>query len=551
MKSCFAYIRVSTQKQGQRGTSLQEQRDEIVSFARLHNLTISQWFEDRETAAKKGRTQFMRMMAALEKRKAAGVIVHKIDRGARNYWDWAHIQDLLDAGIEVHFAHDNLDLKSRGGRLAADIQAAVAVDYIRNLRDEVKKGQRGRLKQGLTPFSAPIGYLNHGKGNAKTIDPIKGPLVRRMFELYATKHYSFRTLRAELHRQGFGRRDGAPLNLCTLTSILRNPFYAGVIRLASTGEVFSGIHEPLIDAELFRKVQDIMDGKLNAKPLRHDFLYRRLFKCDACSVTLIGERQKGIVYYRCQNSACITTGVREDAISQCLVRAVADLAFSDSDLNEMLPLIDLDKKEAEKATAEHIKTAQLRIDALTERDRRLTDAYLDQRIEQDAYRLRRDALLLELASAKQAHQRATTTPSQIALQIKGFLEFVRYLRIEEATSDTEKFRDAFVELTSNRLLIGKEPYLTTQSPFRELISDLSVLTCGHTRDAPRTSTLQRATARRSKTHYQHVVHLLKKHLKDWQPPVWAMPLPEPRRQPSPNWRQQLRNQPSDDLRDVA
>lgn len=89
MKTCFAYIRVSTVKQGQHGSSLQEQRDAITAFAQRHDLSISEWFDDRETAAKKGRTQFMRMMAALEKRKAAGVILHKIDRGARNLWDWA------------------------------------------------------------------------------------------------------------------------------------------------------------------------------------------------------------------------------------------------------------------------------------------------------------------------------------------------------------------------------------------------------------------------------------------------------------------------------
>src|SRR5258708_3956475 len=154
MKNCFAYIRVSTVKQGQHSSSLQEQRDAIIAFAIRHDLAISEWFEDRETAAKKGRTQFVRMMVALEKRKAAGVILHKIDRGARNLWDWARIQDLIDAGTEVHFAHDNLDLKTRGGRLAADIQAVVAADYVRNLREEVRKGMRGRLKPGIYPCRA-------------------------------------------------------------------------------------------------------------------------------------------------------------------------------------------------------------------------------------------------------------------------------------------------------------------------------------------------------------------------------------------------------------
>lgn len=74
---------------------------------------------------------------------------HKIDRGARNLKDWANLGDLIDGGVEVHFAHESLDMNSRGGRLSADIQAVVAADFIRNLRQETRKGFYGRLKQGI------------------------------------------------------------------------------------------------------------------------------------------------------------------------------------------------------------------------------------------------------------------------------------------------------------------------------------------------------------------------------------------------------------------
>jgi len=54
--------------------------------------------------------------------------------------DWADLGELIDAGVEVHFATESLDLHTRGGRLSADIQAVVAADYIRNLREETRKG---------------------------------------------------------------------------------------------------------------------------------------------------------------------------------------------------------------------------------------------------------------------------------------------------------------------------------------------------------------------------------------------------------------------------
>jgi site-specific DNA recombinase len=55
------------------------------------------------------------------------------------------------------------------------MQAVVAAHYVRNLREEVRKGFYGRLKQGFYPLKAPIGYLDCGGGKPKAIDPVAGP----------------------------------------------------------------------------------------------------------------------------------------------------------------------------------------------------------------------------------------------------------------------------------------------------------------------------------------------------------------------------------------
>ncbi len=196
MKSFFAYTRVSTTRQGE-GVSLQQQREAIERFASRAGLSIHEWLEEQETAAKLGRPVFSRMLKRLRKGEAAGVIMHKIDRSARNLKDWADLGQLIDDGIEVHFANEALDLNSRGGRLSADIQAVVAADYIRNLREETKKGFYGRLKQGLSPFPAPLGYLDCGAGKPKAIDPVTGPMIRQAFDLYATGRYGLYALTEE------------------------------------------------------------------------------------------------------------------------------------------------------------------------------------------------------------------------------------------------------------------------------------------------------------------------------------------------------------------
>src|SRR6267154_465841 len=231
MKGLYAYIRVSTVKQGERGSSLQEQKAAIEGYAQRHSLTILEWFEEKETAATRGRRIFTQMLRLLERGKSDGVIIHKIDRGARNLRDWADLGELIDQGIQVHFANESLDLKSRGGRLSADIQAVVAADYIRNLKEEVRKGFYGRLKQGLYPLPAPRGYLDLGRGQPKEIDPILGPLVRAAFELYATGTYTLDTLAEELYHRGLRTRSGKQIPRPSLSDLLNNSFYVGVIEV--------------------------------------------------------------------------------------------------------------------------------------------------------------------------------------------------------------------------------------------------------------------------------------------------------------------------------
>src|SRR6185312_3684708 len=190
MKQYFAYTRVSTVRQGEHGVSLQEQKSEIERDARQKGLVISEWFEERETAAKFGRTLFTQLMMRLRRKEAAGVVIHKIDRSARNLRDWADIAQLVDDGVEVHFTRESVDMQSSSGRLSADVQAVVAANYIRNLREETIKGLYGRLKKGIYPLPAPLGYLNQGSGKPKTIDPERGPFIKQAFELYASRSHS-------------------------------------------------------------------------------------------------------------------------------------------------------------------------------------------------------------------------------------------------------------------------------------------------------------------------------------------------------------------------
>lgn len=121
-KSFIAYTRVSTQRQGELGASLHEQRRVIGEYARRHDIQIDLWLEEHKSASKGRRPVFDDLIKRLLKPKnKSGLILHKLDRGVRSIRDWAEIGDLIDRGVDVRFANDDLNLGTRGGRLAADM----------------------------------------------------------------------------------------------------------------------------------------------------------------------------------------------------------------------------------------------------------------------------------------------------------------------------------------------------------------------------------------------------------------------------------------------
>ena len=470
MSSYFSYIRVSTQKQGQKGVSLQEQRAAIERYAERHRLTISQWFEERETAAKRGRPLFTRMLKLLKQRKAIGVIIHKIDRSARNLRDWADLGELIDAGVEVHFATESLDLHTRGGRLSADIQAVVAADYIRNLREETRKGIYGRLKQGVYPLPAPLGYINSGAGKPKEIDPFAAPLVRQAFELYATGRYTFHTLRDELTKRGLRNKSGNALTMNGLSTLLNNPFYTGLMRIRKTNETFKGAHQPLISQSLFAHVQDVLSGKVCRRVQKHSFLFRRLLRCTLCGYALIGEMQKGHVYYRCHTKNCAVTGIRQEAVEQRILELFRQTQLNSDELGEVRSLIPEVLAEQTERLEETAQNLQLQLAKLKTWMDRMVDAYVDQMIDKSVFEGRKSRLLADQVALEESAARlheGTEAQNQYA---ERFLELAGSLYSAFISADNDRKRNLLTEVTSNRSLGPENLEIALHSPFREMVN---------------------------------------------------------------------------------
>jgi site-specific DNA recombinase len=264
------YLRVSTKDQATRGGeaegfSIPAQRDACRRKAASLGAVVVEEFVDRgESARSARRPGLQEMLAYVQEERADFVIVHKVDRLARNRVDDVEINvALTHAHATLVSCTENID-ETPSGMLLHGIMSSIAEFYSRNLASEVNKGLIQKAKNGGTPMKAPVGYLNVRKfDNGREvrtveIDPGRAPFVVWAFKTYATGEWTTRTLHAEITRRGLTTRSTAkrpegPIALSAFNDVLKNPYYIGIVRYR--GVDYDGKHEPLIDKQTFDEVQ--------------------------------------------------------------------------------------------------------------------------------------------------------------------------------------------------------------------------------------------------------------------------------------------------------
>ncbi|MEI9933170.1 MAG: recombinase family protein [Rhizomicrobium sp.] len=309
-----------------------------------------------------------------------------------------------------------------------------------------------------------------GGGKLKEIDPIQGPLVRRAFELYASGEYNFHTLRAELNKSGLRTRTGKPISLDSLTHILNNPFYIGLIFIKKTKETFLGKHEPLISKNLFDQVQFQLRGnRLAGAAWTHEYTFRRMIRCAHCGRTLIGERQKQrYVYYRCHERACGGVCISEVAVDASYNKAFSMCVFSQDeveDFRDMLAVLKAGQVEERKNHEEGLRLAIVRCD---ERLSRLTDALLDETLDKEQYQKKNAELLRERRALLDRMNEGAEARS-LADLVAEYLEFSNTCEVQYSSGQVSEKRKAAVWATSNFTGSGKNPAITLKSPLQEAL----------------------------------------------------------------------------------
>ena len=474
------YIRVSSKEQEEVGFSLDAQLKLLNDYARSHNMEVVHTYMDVESAKTAGRTEFGQLVQFLKSQQALPpgnstcqtVLVEKTDRFYRNVHDLVIIRDL---GVTVHLAKENVVMSS-GSRshekFVHGLNVLLAERMVDNLSEETKKGMLEKAQQGIWPSQAPIGFMNVEGPNKKRIivlDEMLAPLVKIMFELYATGLYPTKDLAKEATRIGLvHRKSGNKLGKGVMYDLLNNPIYYGDFYWK--GVLYNGTHTPIISKELFDKVQLVFNRRSSCPTGRqkHDFLFHGLMTCGHCGCALVAEiKKEKYVYYHCTGNKgkCPEKYTREEVLDQKFMESLKRIQLDNDVVDWIVEVVN-------SSTAEERAQREVQLAALNQQkqrmESRLEKMYLDKLdgvLEDEEYRRLSNKSRGELTNLKFSLEQLQRQNEVKAMDGSRVLELAQKAATLYSAQISDEKRKLLNCVHSNSTFAGGELTVNYRKPF--------------------------------------------------------------------------------------
>ena len=390
------YARKSTEEDDRQVLSIEAQLVELREFAAKEKLEIVASFEEAKTAKEPGRIKFAEMLSYIELGKAEGIISWHPDRLARNSVDGGKIIHFVDRGLIKSLKFPTFWFEpTPQGLFMLNIAFGQSKYFVDNLRENVKRGLRQKIRNGTWPGWAPVGYLNNPKTRAIDIDPAKAPKALKMFELYATGAYTLHSLANWCKENNLRGNADKPLVVSNIQKNLQNIFYIGLMKWK--GEIFEGKHEPLISKKLFDKCQDVMAKRGRVQGVhKQDFAFLGFLKCASCDCSITAEIQKGHIYYRCTKKKGLCQEkhyIREEALAEQMTAFLQKVSLTSQDTEKALAALDGEQEQAQQAAQAEISVLKEQLAVIEKKLTKLLDVYLADSLSQEEYAVKKEQLL--------------------------------------------------------------------------------------------------------------------------------------------------------------
>lgn len=480
------YARYSSDNQ--RDESIDAQVRAIEEFAKNNNIIIVNRYIDRaKSATTDNRPEFQRMIKEAKTSNIQMVIVHKLDRFARNRYDSILYRlKLKEHGIKLFSILEPFDDDDPTTIMLLGVIESVNEYYSRNLADEVKKGLiENALKCMHTGGSAPLGYNVDPNTKLLVINEREAEAVKKIFQMIISGESYERIIRT-LTKEGFKTKAGNDFGKNSIYEILRNPKYKGDYvwaKVASKDPITKKrnnhkLNDPenmivipnciprIVSDEEFEKVQNILKERkyrsYHSKRNRETYLLSGKIFCGNCGARYVGNRKNSsrnkppTITYRCNTrdrktkDACQNREINRDYLEGFVIEQIEKAIFN----KEMVDIIRESFKnyivEQNSERNAEINRLERTIKGLEQQEKNLLNTISEGATEQV-----RDVILKKLdeviSAKKELNENLLVKESSFSLDIPSkaeleacFIEARKMFRAK-TLSDMQNLIDLYVE----------------------------------------------------------------------------------------------------------
>ncbi len=452
-KNALVYVRVSSKEQIL-NFSLGSQEKTCREYALKHGYEVLEIFrEEGESAKTANRTQLQLMLRYCEKNKnKIGIIIfYKVDRLSRSSFDYPYLKYSLNKmGITLVSATENIE-DTPAGKLYENMLISFA-EFDNNVKSQrTFDGMKARTLKGYVNSKAPWGYVNtiDRLGNKIIIPhPERAPIIKMLFEEYATGKYTFKELAKKVNKTGLKSRRGIKFYKQLVANIIKNPVYYGWIISPKFEISIKGNHEPIISEKLFIEAQSARNKSASKKFPRNidNPMYPlRGVRCGGCGRSISGGKSKGrgkyYHYYSCYCYECgKRTSINKEIFENDFTSLLKDVTPDDNLFEVLKETIKIAHKQELQSTTATKAGFESKILERKDKKEKLLDLRLAGKISDEDFTEANEKIKFDIYEHEKAINEIFIPELELENVIDSSLDFLKHLPKEWKNLDVKDLR---------------------------------------------------------------------------------------------------------------
>ena len=407
-KICIIYCRYSSEQQRD-NMSIEAQKHACIEFAAKQGWQILKVYVDEaRSGSSDDRAAFQEMISYALKNPVHYILVHKLDRFARNRYDSIKYKHVLrKKGVRVISASQ--PIIGSGDPTEVLLEAMLeGMDefYSLNLARESIKGmaenaRNGWWNGGKSPFGYKLVEVQSPKGIKRklSVEVSEAKTVQKIYSLYLAGN-GVSKIRNILNNENLmARKRRFAKNL--IINILRNEKYVGDMTFGKRMNkrkspvdvnmepiTIQDTHDALVARDDWNKVQKMLNGKRPdlkyPRAVTSAYLFSGLIECELCGAKFVGisgynSKKKPYRYYVCNTyrrigpKACLQTRFNASDVDSKFIKRLKGLLVGEERIEEMVRTENDALKQIKVTADSRIERIEKEIENLDHRIERLFD----------------------------------------------------------------------------------------------------------------------------------------------------------------------------------